>query len=425
MKFLKHSLTKKFAIVAIILLIGGFAATKLFAQDAKPQYQTATVERGTLVSSVTSSGTITSGSNAAITTQATGIVNEVLASNGDTVQQGQTIATLTLDQTSLQKQAAAYATYLAAQNTLNAAKAKMNSLQSALFTANQKFVNGAGTQNPITDDPTYIIQRADWLQAEADYNNQKNVIAQAEAALSSASLSYAQTSATITAPIAGTVANLSITPGLPLTSTANSSSSTTTPSSQTIGNVLLKDASLTATVNLTEIDVTKVKGGQKVTLTLDAFPGKTFTGKVSAINTNGSISSGVTTYPTTITFDTSPDTIYPNMAVNATIITNVVNDVLLIPSSAVQTQNEQTTVRVLKNGKPEEVVVETGATSDTQTAITSGLQEGDTVITGTVTPQNKGAQSTSVFGGGFGGNRGFGGGGRGGGAGGAVFIQRR
>jgi macrolide-specific efflux system membrane fusion protein len=296
---------------------------------------------------------------------------------------------------------------------LNSAKAKMNSLQSALFKANQTFVNGKGTSDPDTDDPTYIQQRADWLQAEADYNNQANVIKQAEAALASAWLSYAQLSPTITAPMSGTVKNLSITPGLTISGSSSTSSNgsttdTNTGSSQTVGVITLENGTPQASVNLTEIDVVKVKPGQKVTLTLDSHPDKTFTGKVSAVNTNGSVSSGVTTYPTTITFDTAVDTIYPNMAVNATIITDVENNVILVPSGAIQTSNGTSSVRVMKNGQPTSVQVEIGGSNDTQTKIISGISEGDTIVTGQTggTTSKSTGTTTSPFGntrGGFGG----------------------
>ena len=111
------------------------------------------------------------------------------------------------------------------------------------------------------------------------------------------------------------------------------------------------------------------------------------------------------------------------MAVNATIITSVKNDVLVVPNSAVQTSNGTSTVRVLKNGQATPVDVEIGSTSDTQTEIVSGLSEGDQVIIGTtIQGASTGAGTTSPFGGtGFGGARavgGFGGGNQ-------IRIQRR
>jgi macrolide-specific efflux system membrane fusion protein len=93
------------------------------------------------------------------------------------------------------------------------------------------------------------------------------------------------------------------------------------------------------------------------------------------------------------------------MAATANIITATKNDVLMVPSASVQTQNGTSTVRVLKNGKVQEVNVEIGLSSSSQVEITSGLSEGDTVITSitTSTSTNQSRGQTSVFGGGGGG----------------------
>ncbi len=415
------SLFKKLAIISVLLIIGWFGYPRVFGQkNNQPQYQTAQAERGTFILSVTASGTISSSNTVSITTSATGIVSTVYVQNGDTVAEGQKIADITLDQDSQQRQTAAWASYLASQNTLNSAKAKMNSLQSALFKANQAFVTDRGISNPSDAqkaDPKYIEENAEWLQAEADYNNQAGVISQAEAALSSAWLSYQQTSASIKAPTAGTITNFTLSPGVSITDSndqgSSTTSNTTTASSQTVGAITIPGGRIQASVNLSEIDVVTVKSGQKVTLTLDAFPDKTFTGKVASIDTNGSVSSGVTTYPATITLDSGLPNIYPNMAVSVKIITSIKNDVLLVPSGAVQTQNGQSSVRVMKNGAVQDVIVETGEANDTQVEIVSGLSEGDTVIAG----QTGGGTNQQGSGSPFSGFGGRGGGGQ------RIFIQ--
>jgi multidrug efflux pump subunit AcrA (membrane-fusion protein) len=169
-----------------------------------------------------------------------------------------------------------------------------------------------------------------------------------------------------------------------------------------------------AKVNLSEVDVPKVTIGQQATLTMDAFPGKTFTGRVLTIDTTGVVNSGVTTYPVTIGLDTAINTIYPNMAVSAKIITSVKNNVLLVPSAAITATNGESTVRVMKDGQITVATVEPGQSNDTQTEIVSGLQEGETVVTGGGVTRTGTAGATSPF---SGLNRGFGGGG-------GTFIRR-
>lgn len=394
--------------IIIILAIGFFGYRNFSKRTAAPTYQTAQAEKGSLVTDVSASGNILSGNSIDVTTTATGVVTSVYVKNGDSVVQGQKIAEVALDQSSQAKLASAYSSYLAAKTSLDAAQAKINSLQATEFTDNQKFINDAVARGLETDDPTYIEENATWLQAEADYKNQQAVISQAQAALNSTSLALSQISSTITAPASGTISNLILTPGLPISAPI----STTISSVQKLGTVVMnQQGGLEASVNLSEVDAPKVSAGQKVTLTLDAFADKTFTGHVGSVNTTGTVSSGVTTYPAIIALDGVATNIYPNMAVTAKIITNIKNNVILVPTAAVQTQNGQSIVRTFQKGKEVDVPVEVGDSNDTQTEITSGISEGQTVITGvTNNSQSRSSSSgTSPFGA-FGG-RGFGGGG--------------
>ncbi len=370
----------KAGVVIILILALGFFGYRNFAKKTQaPTYQTAQAEKGSLITDVSASGNILSGNSIDITTTATGVITNVYVKNGDTVAQGEKIADVALDQASQSKLASAYSSYLSAKTSLDAAQAKINSLQATEFTANQKLINDAVARGLAANDPTYIEENATWLQAEADYKNQQSVISQAQAALNSASLSLSQISSTITAPAPGTVSNLILTPGLPI----SAPTSTTTSSVQKLGTIIMEQqGGLEASVNLSEVDAPKVNAGQKVTLTLDAFPDKTFTGHVGSVNTTGVVSSGVTTYPAIIALDSGATNIYPNMATTAKIITSIKNNVILVPTSAVQTQNGQSVVRTLQKGKEVDVPVELGDSNDTQTAITSGINEGQEVITG-------------------------------------------
>jgi Multidrug resistance efflux pump len=278
--FLKTSLIRKIIVIAFILSIGWFSIPRFLGTNKEqPQYQTARAEKGTLITSVSASGTVSQGSSANITTQVAGIVKEVYIADGDIVTAGQKIAVVSPDPNSQQKQVSAWAAYLSAKNTLESAKATIHTLQSDMFEANQKFINDAVARELLTDDPTYIQQNADWLAAEAKYKNQQGVIDQAQASVNSAWLSYIQLSSTITAPTAGKVSGLTLTVGSSISSSQTDSNSTGN-SGQSVGTIIAESSILQAMINLTEIDVVKVKPGQKVTLTLDAFPDKTFTGKV-------------------------------------------------------------------------------------------------------------------------------------------------
>ena len=228
----------------------------------------------------------------------------------------------------------------------------------------------------------------------------------AQTVLNSAWSAYQKASSTVYAPISGTVSGLALQIGSVINS--NASSQTSNVSNTKIANVKT-DATPIVSISLTEIDVPKVTIGDKATITLDAYPDKTFTGKVVSIDTVGAVSSGVTTYPTVIKLDTDTTTILPNMAVSANIITTTKNDVLMVPTSSVQQNTDGTNyVQVMKNGVVSQVTVETGLSSDTQTEIISGLSEGETVVTATInTATTSTTTTTSVFSS-FGGARGGG-----------------
>ena len=173
-----------------------------------------------------------------------------------------------------------------------------------------------------------------------------------------------------------------------------------------------KDVVMKATVN--EVDLPRVQVGQKATVTLDAFPDKTFVGTVNRIDMIGTNSSGVVTFNVYISLLSPPEGIGSGMTASGVVQLDSRENVLTVPSSAVQAQNDQQVVRVLTTGNQvEERVVETGLETDTETEITSGLQAGETVITGTAgslggSTSSTGGSSTrgnSVFGGGGGGMR--------------------
>ncbi|MDO8570553.1 MAG: efflux RND transporter periplasmic adaptor subunit [Candidatus Daviesbacteria bacterium] len=396
----------KIIIFLFIILVGGFIASKtLLKVQQTPQYQTAVAEKGTLINSISASGQITNANNVQVTIQASGVVKKVYVKNGDQVYTGQNMATLTLDQASEQKATSAWANYLSAKNSLDSANTKYYTLQAAAFKANQAFINGSIARGLDINNPTYIQENDAWLQTEADYKNQANAIAQAQASLASASLTLNQVSSTITAPVSGVVKGLTITPGAIVTLSTSSTSST----SQVLGSIY-QTGPIQAAVNISEVDSVNVSEGQKVTMTLDAFPNLTFSGKVVSINTNGVVASGVTVYPAVISFDSGNDHIYPNMGVNASIITNIKNDVITVPNAAVQTTNGQSTVKVINNNNITSVPVTLGLSNTTDTEIVSGINEGDNVVTNVITaPATNSGASSSPFGGATRG--GFGGGG--------------
>lgn len=398
----------RWAKILIVLSIFGLAFLgyrKFFAQKSSAvTYQTATVETGTLIDSLSASGNVSSANSTTVSTSATGVVKKLYVKNGDSVKSGQAVAEIELDESSKLKYSQALSSYQSAKNSLSSAQNNLNSLQVTLFSTNQKLINDAVARDLASDDPTYIQQNAAWLAAENSYKNQQAVISQVQTSLNSSAQSLRQASPVIYAPISGTISGLWLQVGSVITGTTTSTDIGGTKIASVSTN-----ASPTVSLNLTEIDVPRVKIGNKATVILDAYPDKTFAGTVISIDQVGTSSSGVTNYPTVILLESDGVGVYSNMSATATIILDSKADVLLVPAGAVSTQSGTSTVQVMKAGKIQEVEVQTGLASDTQVEITSGLNEGDVVVTGTSTGTSNGSSSTqttspfSIFGGARGG----------------------
>ena len=382
---------KKRAVIFIVLVVVfGFLGWRTFGGKQQAQYQTSQVERGTIVSTISASGQILVANIVNITTSAKGLVKKVYVQDGDRVTLGQKILEMTLDSDAQQKSVSAYSSYLSAKNSLDSAQVSLYTLDSAMWAAQRKFINDAVSRSLTIDDPTYIQENDDWLAAEAKYKNQQNVIAQSQIGLSSAWLSYQAVSPIVYAPMSGIITNITYGEGMTISASDDTG--------QTVA-VIKSEGTPLASFNISEIDVSKVKPGQKATIELDSIADKTFTGKILSVNRIGTVTSGVTNYPVVIKFDTEAPEILPNMAATANIIVETKDNVLLIPSSAIQRQGTQDVVRVLKGKKEQTVVVETGLVSDTQTEILEGLSEGDEVVVSTIS-QTSQQGGTSVFGGG-------------------------
>ncbi len=189
-------------------------------------------------------------------------------------------------------------------------------------------------------------------------------------------------------------------------------------SGTTLGTIITSQS--VATISLNEVDVAKIALGEKATLTFDAIPDLTITGKVVQVDSLGTVSSGVVNYNVKISFDTSDARVKPGMSVNAEIITSVKQNILMVPNSAVKSQNGTSYVQIFSTPLPAAVLgvqgstslvppvnqtVVTGVSDDTSTEIVSGLKEGDQVVSKTIASTTTTASSTPSILNAVGGNR--------------------
>lgn len=142
-------------------------------------------------------------------------------------------------------------------------------------------------------------------------------------------------------------------------------------------------------MDVSELDIGSVRPGQEVTITAEALPGQTFTGVVEKVSVNGTTTDGFTTYPVTILLSEYGD-LNPGMNVSADIIVERAENVLCVPAEAV---NSDGTVLAAGEGalaedgmtiadpsKVEARAVSLGQGDREYVEITSGLEEGETVL---------------------------------------------
>jgi HlyD family secretion protein len=278
----------------------------------------------------------------------------------------------------------------------------------------------------LTPDDNNVDVRSSKLQVE----QRQNALTDAQNSLSN----YV-----ITAPFDGVMASVSVDIGASaVMASANTSSALGT---------IVTDKKL-AQVTINESDVVKVKLGQKAKMTFDAIDGLIVDGDVVEINTLGTVTSGVVTYKAKLAFNTNDVRILPNMSVSVDVITDSKDNVLYVPSQAVkhdasgyyvekdssQPNETGTSTRRFNSasstlprtfasstasssnvrnmngtstrrrgvGSSTNISAETigavtliripvtiGTQNDTQTEITSGLVEGDTIILKKVTTTSK------------------------------------
>lgn len=286
---------------------------------------------------------------------------------------------------------------------------------------------GSGTVSQVDVSENEMVQKNQTLFVLSSDSVQQQIVSKEDAVASAQSdLNNAKTNAakdTVTSPIDGIVAELDVKNGDSIAS------------GSTIA-VILNPNTMQTVVSVDELDISKVKAGQKATVSLSAITGKTFSGTVTQVDPIGTSSNGVATFNVTVTIE-NPTDVKVGMTTNVEMITESKENVVVVSSGAVlmksgtkgyvipaadlfdssgksiQLNNANTAGLVRKYGK--EVTV--GLATANQDEIVSGVSAGDTlavpVTINSEAVKSLGNQSTSNnnaygFGGGFGGMTGSG-----------------
>ena len=170
------------------------------------------------------------------------------------------------------------------------------------------------------------------------------------------------------------------------------------------------DLSLTISVN--ENQISNLSKGQKVTITPTTDETLNYEGTVTKIDSIGTYASSGTTFNVSISFKNDGN-LKLGMSASCEVVLEEVTDVLTVPISAVQTEDDKKYVVIINDdGNTENVEITTGLSDDDYVEVKSGLEEGQIVQVVTTTTQSttRNNNSNNSYGGreesGFGGNDG-------------------
>ena len=293
------------------LLLGCLLVTAAWLLLGSPiqspsQYQFTTLKRGNIESIISSSGTLGPVTKIEVGTQVSGTINKVFVDFNDKVTKGEIIAILdsSLLQVAVKE---ARSGVLKAEAQLEESQASYN--RSVLLIEKQ------------------LLSEADFLSVKTSFKNAQAMMISAKAALDRAeqNLKYA----IIRSPIDGTVTDRSIEEGQTV------AASFATPTLFTIAQDLSK-MEIKALVD--ESDIGQIKEGQSVRFTVQAYPEKTFTGKVKQVRVQPTTTANVVNYTVIISAQNDENLLLPGMTATVDFIIESRQDVLLVPNAAFRYQ---------------------------------------------------------------------------------------
>ena len=294
-------------VLVLGLVVGGLAGGILyFTSDRSeaPQYQSAPVTRGDLTQAVTASGTLNPVINVQVGSQISGNIAKLYADFNSPVKSNQVVAQL---------DPAIY-------------KAIVHQAEADLANANAALeLQQVETRRSEALFKDRLIPQSDYDKAVANLHQAEAQVKMKEASLERARVDLAH--CTIFSPVDGIVVSRSVDVGQTVAASMNA------PVLFMIANDLTK---MQIDANVSEADVGTVEDGQTVTFTVDAFLGRTFTGKVTQIRNAPITVQNVVTYDTVIEVANPDLKLKPGMTATASIVTAQRNDVLKIPNSALR-----------------------------------------------------------------------------------------
>ncbi|MGZ5444908.1 MAG: efflux RND transporter periplasmic adaptor subunit [Thermoanaerobaculia bacterium] len=376
--------TKIIILVVVLLAIAGITAASIRSKGKEGTPVTfGKVERSDLTSKVSANGRIDAQRKVDLSANVMGQIVNLAVREGDVVKKGDFL--LQIDQKQLAASAqGAEASMRALFSDRDAARATLAEAQLNFDRARSNF------SERIIPQAELDRARSTLDSARANVSAIDQRIQQSRANLAAARDTLSKT--TMTAPMAGIITALPVEEGeVAVIGTMNNP-----------GTKLLTIADMSvveAVMEVDETDIPNVRVGQRATVTIDAYPNKTFSGVVTEVGSSPMTGAGGSTGTEAINFevkiqlDQPPAGVRPGFSASADIVTGTRPKVLAIPIQALvvrekpgaapgKTAQEEEGVYLHQNGKVKFAPVTTGLAGESNIEIVKGLSEGQQIVTG-------------------------------------------
>ena len=313
---------KKIIISAAILVViaGVVLVLSLFSRNKNDisKYEKKAIDKGNIEALVITTGSLNPVTTVDVGSQVSGRIDKLYVDYNSQVKEGQVIAELDQSQF-ITRVKQNEANYKSAEASLEKAKITLENTKKKYDRALNLFEKDLiSFEEKETIETQYYSARADIQSSEAR-------LEQAESQLDSSKVDLTYT--IIRSPIEGIVINRRVNIGQTVAASFQA------PVLFQIANDLSK---MQVECSVDEADIGKVKEGQKVRFTVDAFPDENFTGKVSQVRYSPEIVQNVVTYTTIVEVNNPEMKLRPGMTATASVVTGEAKNVLRVPNSALR-----------------------------------------------------------------------------------------
>jgi HlyD family secretion protein len=390
------------AVAAVVL----FVVFSRSGNDAAGAFQTVSVERGNLVATVGATGSVRARQTATLSWQTNGIVEAVNANVGSAVSANEKLASLlksSLNQSIILAEADLVNAQIALEDLLTSntalleAQRRVDQAERAYESAYNWRIRLNGKVN-LTENIYDEWGRVKEVRRYKDYPSQAMIIqadkdlALAEARLDDARRSYERLlagpdSAEVAAARARVEAAQATLNMAYLIAPFDGTITQVIPNvgdqvnAGTPGFRIDDLSSLLVDVQVSEVDINSVQVGQDATLFFDAILGREYHGRVVQVGQAGENVQGVVSFTVTVELTDADELVKPGMTAAVNIVVQEVENVLLIPNRAVRLVDGNRVVYLLVDGRPVQVRIRLGASSDTMSVLAEGeVSENDLII---------------------------------------------